>query len=39
MLSALAPQVQEKGRTRIQTPPITWYNPIKAAIEMRNRSQ
>jgi hypothetical protein len=39
ILSAFANQVQEKGRTKMQTPPMTWYNPMNAAIEIRNKSQ
>jgi len=39
MFMALANQVQINGRTRMHTPPITWYNPKKATTEARKRSQ
>jgi hypothetical protein len=39
MSSALAKKVQIKGRIRIQTPPITWYNPKNPIKETRKRNQ
>jgi len=39
MSSALAKKVQLKGRTRMLTPPITWYNPMKAITERINKTQ
>jgi hypothetical protein len=39
MSRAFAKKVQLKGRTRILTPPITWYRPINAITERINRIQ
>lgn len=39
IFNALANQVHVNGRTKIQTPPITWYNPKNATTDIKNRIQ
>jgi len=39
IFNAFANQVQVKGNTRMQTPPITWYNPKNATTEIKKSSQ
>jgi len=39
IFNAFANQVQVKGKTRMQTPPMDWYKPKKATTDKRNRSQ
>ena len=39
IFKALANQVQVKGSTIIQTPPIVWYRPKNATTEIAKRSQ
>jgi len=39
IFNAFANQVHVKGRTNMQTPPITWYNPKNAATDIKNKIQ
>ena len=39
IFNAFANQVQVKGSTNIQTPPITWYNPKNATTDIKKSNQ
>jgi len=39
IFNACANQVHVKGKTNMQTPPITWYNPKNATTDIKNRTQ